>query len=71
MVRPTTGLVDKLASEGQSALDCATELAREILPAGPLAIQAAKLAIDKGEAMDLYVTSPELSQKDQQISADP
>ncbi len=47
------GLVDKVAADGQTALDCATQLAREILPAGPLAIRAAKLAIDRGEAMDL------------------
>lgn len=47
------GLVDRVADEGQTALDCATALAREILPAGPLAIRAAKLAIDRGESMDL------------------
>jgi len=51
------GLVDKVAKEGQTALDCALDLAREILPAGPLAIQAAKLAIDRGEGMDLQVAA--------------
>ena len=40
-------LVDRRAARGE-ALQCALELARQILPNGPVALRAAKEAIDSG-----------------------
>ncbi|KDE08697.1 hypothetical protein MVLG_01154 [Microbotryum lychnidis-dioicae p1A1 Lamole] len=47
------GIVNYLANEGQTATEKAEEVAKEILKAGPLAIRAAKLAIDVGSGLDL------------------
>ncbi|ORY90669.1 ClpP/crotonase-like domain-containing protein [Leucosporidium creatinivorum] len=47
------GIVNYLADEGQSATERAVVLAQEVLKAGPLALRAAKLAIDTGSQLDL------------------
>ncbi|ORY90668.1 ClpP/crotonase-like domain-containing protein [Leucosporidium creatinivorum] len=47
------GIVNHLADEGQSATDRVVVLAQEVLKAGPLALRAAKLAIDTGSQLDL------------------
>ncbi|KAK0554524.1 hypothetical protein OC846_002096 [Tilletia horrida] len=57
------GLVDHLATaensgasaQGEEAYGKALELAAEMSQNGPLALRAAKLAIDKGSQMDMYV----------------
>ncbi len=36
-----------------SAYDKAVDIGRQILPAGPVAIKAAKLAIDRGSQVDM------------------
>jgi len=46
------GLVDRLAPAGQ-ALAAALDLAREILPNGPVALRMAKLAVNRGLELDL------------------
>jgi methylglutaconyl-CoA hydratase len=45
------GLVDRLAGRGE-ALQTALELARQILPNGPVAVRAAKASIDGGLDLD-------------------
>lgn len=45
------GIADRIADAGQ-ALESALELAREILPNGPIALRAAKEAIDRGLDLD-------------------
>ncbi|WP_243304502.1 enoyl-CoA hydratase-related protein [Geothrix oryzisoli] len=45
------GLVDRVAPAG-GALDAALALAREILPNGPVALRMAKLAVNRGVALD-------------------
>ena len=45
------GIADRITDPGQ-ALDSALELAREILPNGPIALRAAKEAIDRGLDLD-------------------
>lgn len=47
------GLADYLADEGQLAVEKAKEFAKEILPNAPIAVQMAKLAIDRGIQLDL------------------
>lgn len=59
------GLIDYLAADGESASDRATAWAREVLPngeqrdqacltrAGPVAVRAAKQAIDTGSQLDI------------------
>lgn len=47
------GLLNSL-SEFTNSYDTALELAREILPQGPVAIRAAKLALDTGFQLDKY-----------------
>ncbi|KAL8279607.1 hypothetical protein RQP46_007920 [Phenoliferia psychrophenolica] len=47
------GLVSYVAAEGQTATERAIQLAEEFLPAGPLALRAAKRAIDTGSRLDL------------------
>ncbi|BGP45559.1 hypothetical protein JCM10450v2_001378 [Rhodotorula kratochvilovae] len=47
------GVVNYVASEGQSASEKAEEVVREMLQAGPLALRAAKVAIDVGAEVDL------------------
>ncbi len=46
------GLVNATSSEQEGGYNKALEIARDILPAGPMAIRAAKLAIDKGSEVD-------------------
>ncbi len=46
------GLVDHVVPAGR-ALDSALDLAREILPNGPLAVRLAKQAVDRGLELDL------------------
>ena len=45
------GLVDRVAARGE-ALQAALDLARQILPNGPIALRAAKEAIDRGLDLD-------------------
>jgi methylglutaconyl-CoA hydratase len=45
------GIADRIAEAGR-VLDSALELAREILPNGPIALRAAKVAIDRGLDLD-------------------
>ena len=45
------GIADRITEAGQS-LESALELAREILPNGPIALRAAKEAIDRGLDLD-------------------
>ncbi|KAM0787938.1 hypothetical protein ACM66B_006143 [Microbotryomycetes sp. NB124-2] len=47
------GIVNYLASESETATDKAVSVAKEILKAGPLALRAAKSAIDVGSQLDL------------------
>ncbi|CAH7676392.1 ClpP/crotonase-like domain-containing protein [Phakopsora pachyrhizi] len=47
------GLIDYVSESGISASDRATEVASGILPNGPVAIKAAKLAINKSVELDL------------------
>jgi len=50
------GLVNQVAAQtpkGDAAFNKALELAKEILPQGPIALRMAKLAIDRGIEMDL------------------
>jgi methylglutaconyl-CoA hydratase len=47
------GLVNRVANEGQSALDCALELAAPLEDAAPIAIGAALEAIDGASALPL------------------
>ncbi|MCO5589609.1 hypothetical protein L7F22_043577 [Adiantum nelumboides] len=46
------GIVDKLAKAEQTAFDCSIELAKSMAQNGPLALRAAKAAIDKGQLLD-------------------
>lgn len=46
------GIIDKLASQGQTAFDSAIQLAKSMAQNGPLALRAAKAAIDKGQLLD-------------------
>lgn len=46
------GIIDRLANQGQSAFDCSIELAKAMAQNGPLALRAAKAAIDKGQLLD-------------------
>lgn len=46
------GILDEFEEE-ESALEKALQLARRILPNGPIALRAAKMAIDKGKEVDL------------------
>lgn len=46
------GVVDRVVPAGQ-ALDSALALAREILPNGPVAVRMAKLAVNRGQGLDL------------------
>ncbi|TNY19820.1 ClpP/crotonase-like domain-containing protein [Rhodotorula diobovata] len=47
------GIVNYVSDQGQSASDKAEEVVREMLQAGPLALRAAKVAIDVGVEADL------------------
>ncbi|GAA5894573.1 uncharacterized protein JCM6883_002140 [Sporobolomyces salmoneus] len=47
------GIVNYVAKSGQSASDAATEVVGEMLQAGPLALRAAKVAIDVGSQVDI------------------
>ncbi|KAK4052120.1 hypothetical protein OIV83_002414 [Microbotryomycetes sp. JL201] len=47
------GIVNYLASDSETATDKAVAVAKEILKAGPLALRAAKSAIDVGSQLDL------------------
>ncbi|GAA6025106.1 hypothetical protein JCM10207_003392, partial [Rhodosporidiobolus poonsookiae] len=47
------GIVNYVSSEGQSASDCAKGVVQEMLQAGPLALRAAKIAINVGAETDL------------------
>ncbi|KDD74494.1 enoyl-CoA hydratase/isomerase [Helicosporidium sp. ATCC 50920] len=47
------GLVDRVAGEGQTALEAALGLAREIARGGPEALRKAKVAVGVGAEMDL------------------
>ncbi|RKP03147.1 hypothetical protein CXG81DRAFT_29368 [Caulochytrium protostelioides] len=46
------GLANRAASEGRSAYDEALHLAQAMLPAGPIAMRMAKVAIHQGSQMD-------------------
>ncbi|KAA1072799.1 hypothetical protein PGTUg99_009643 [Puccinia graminis f. sp. tritici] len=52
------GLVDYISEAEVSAVDHANEVARGILPNGPVAIKAAKLAINRSVEVDLSVAQP-------------
>lgn len=47
------GLVNYIAKDGQSASDAARDVVGEMLQAGPLALRAAKTAIDVGAQVDI------------------
>ncbi|GAA5873417.1 hypothetical protein JCM16303_001118 [Sporobolomyces ruberrimus] len=47
------GIVNYLAKEGQTASDAASEIVGEMLQAGPLALRAAKTAVDVGSQLDM------------------
>lgn len=47
------GIVNRVASEGQSALDCALEMAAPLADAAPIAIAAALEAVDGASDLDL------------------
>ncbi|KAJ8296306.1 Methylglutaconyl-CoA hydratase, mitochondrial [Rhodotorula toruloides] len=47
------GVVNYVSAEGQSASEKAEEIVAEMLQAGPLALRAAKTAIDTGSQLDL------------------
>ncbi|GAA6059164.1 hypothetical protein JCM10212_005509 [Sporobolomyces blumeae] len=46
------GIVNYVAKEDQTASDAATDVAKDMLEAGPLALRAAKTAIDVGAQLD-------------------
>ncbi|KAK4705786.1 hypothetical protein P7C70_g406, partial [Phenoliferia sp. Uapishka_3] len=51
------GIVSYVADTGQTATERAILLAEEFLNSGPLAIRAAKRAIDTGSRLDMYETA--------------
>ena len=47
------GLLNRLAAQGQTALECALEYLAPLQELGPLAVRAALQAIDRGAGLDL------------------
>ncbi|XP_014288460.1 methylglutaconyl-CoA hydratase, mitochondrial [Halyomorpha halys] len=48
------GIVNHVTKDPETAFQKAIEIAREILPNGPLGVKYAKLAINKGKEVDIY-----------------